>query len=123
MRTLRAFFNDALREATQGSTAYHAWMAVLTALMCCGAWAYSVQLREGMIVTNRQIKFDRVPAGKHVACIAPLRADPADPQVMAELQRGAADWPRYCKWIAIATAPDPQHVTIEVQPAPPPKAQ
>ena len=82
-----------------------------------------MSMREGMIVTNRQIKFERVPAGKHVACIAPLRADPADPQVMAELQRGAADWPLYCKWITIAAAPDPQHITIEVQPAPPPKAQ
>lgn len=52
MRTLRAFFNDSLREATQGSTAYHVWMAVLTALMCCGAWTYSIQLRDGMIVTG-----------------------------------------------------------------------
>lgn len=52
MRTLRAFFNDALREATQGSRTYHAWMALLTLLMCCGAWAYSVQLREGLVVTG-----------------------------------------------------------------------
>ena len=52
MRTLRAFFNDALREATQGSPTYHAWMGLLTLLMCCGAWAYSVQLREGLVVTG-----------------------------------------------------------------------
>jgi hypothetical protein len=78
----------------------------------------SYAMREGMIVSNRTIKFDEVPAGKHIACIAPLRADPADPAVIAELQRGAADWPLYCKWITIAAAPDPQHVTVEVQPPP-----
>lgn len=52
MRTLRDFFNDALREATQGSTGYHAWMGLLTFFMCCGAWAYSVQLRDGLVVTG-----------------------------------------------------------------------
>ena len=52
MRTLRGFFNDALREATQGSSGYHAWMGLLTLLMCCGAWAYAVQLRDGMVVTG-----------------------------------------------------------------------
>jgi protocatechuate 3,4-dioxygenase beta subunit len=75
-------------------------------------------MREGMIVSERTIKFDKVPAGKHIACIAPLRADPADPSVVAEMQRGAADWPLYCKWITIAAAPDPQHVTVDVKPAP-----
>jgi len=82
-----------------------------------------MSMREGMIVSNRQITFQRVPAGKHIACASPLRADPGDPQVMAELQRGAADWPLYCKWITIAAAPDPQHVTVEVLPAPAPKPQ
>ena len=52
MRILREFFNDALREATQGSTGYHAWMGLLTFFMCCGAWAYSVQLRDGLVVTG-----------------------------------------------------------------------
>jgi len=37
------------------------------------------------------------------------------------MQKGAADWPIYCKFVDIAAAPDPQHVTITVQPLPPPK--
>lgn len=46
------FVRDVLREATTGSRAYHAWMAALTLLMCAGAWAYSVQLTEGLAVTG-----------------------------------------------------------------------
>ena len=46
------FVRDVLREATTGSRAYHAWMAALTLLMCAGAWAYSVQLAEGLAVTG-----------------------------------------------------------------------
>ena len=80
-----------------------------------------LSMREGMIVTAQQIKLEKVPAGRVVACISPLRGDPGDPAVLAELQRGAADWPLYCKWVQIAAAPDPQHVTVEVQPAPAPK--
>ena len=72
-----------------------------------------------MIVTNRQVRFEKVPPGHHVACIAPLRADPADPSVLAELQRSAADWPLHCKWIDIAAAPDGQQVTVDVPPPPP----
>jgi hypothetical protein len=81
-----------------------------------GAKLGSYSMREGMIVTNKQLNFEKVPPGKHVACIAPLRADPADPQVMAELQRNTADWPLYCKWFTVAAAPDQQHVTVDVQP-------
>ena len=88
-----------------------------------GAKVGAMTTRDGMIVKDRQIAFARVPPGKHIGCIAPLRGDPADPQVLAELQRGAADWPLYCKWITIAAAPDPQHISIDVLPAPPPKAQ
>jgi uncharacterized GH25 family protein len=88
-----------------------------------GAKVGAMTTRDGMIVKDRQIAFARVPPGKHIGCIAPLRGDPADPQVLAELQRGAADWPLYCKWLTIAGAPDPQHVTIEVLPAPPPTAR
>jgi hypothetical protein len=85
-----------------------------------GSKVAKLSLREGMIVTQRQLKLDKVPAGRHISCIAPLRADPADPQVLAELQRGAADWPLYCKWVSIAAAPDLQHITVDVKPAPPP---
>ena len=45
MRTLRAFFNDALREATQGSRTYHAWMALLTLLInAVGLLGIAVQM-------------------------------------------------------------------------------
>ena len=49
---LLSFFLDALRYATQGTLRYHLWMAVLTLVMLVGAYAYLVQVREGMIVTG-----------------------------------------------------------------------
>ncbi len=52
MRALAGFIRDGLREATTGGRAYHLWMAALTLLMCVGAWAYSVQLDEGLKVTG-----------------------------------------------------------------------
>jgi protocatechuate 3,4-dioxygenase beta subunit len=78
-------------------------------------------LREGMIVAERQVKFDKIPAGRHVACVAPLHADPADPQVMAEVGRSSADWPLHCKWFEVHAAPDLQSVTVDVTPPPRPK--
>lgn len=51
-RDLRAFFADALHEATTGSPVYHAWMGSLTFVMLVGAWAYGVQLRQGLVVTG-----------------------------------------------------------------------
>jgi Ni/Fe-hydrogenase subunit HybB-like protein len=58
------FFLDGLHEVTQGSRAYHVWMAVLTFLMCCGAWAYSLQLREGLGVTGMH---DHVSWGLYIS--------------------------------------------------------
>ena len=84
-----------------------------------GARLTGYAVREGMIVTAKQVKFEKVTPGRVVACIAPLRADPADPTVMAELQRSAADWPLHCKWVEVTAAPDPQHITVDVQPPPP----
>ena len=52
MRALRTFLIDGLREVTQGGAAYHAWMAILTLIMLCGAYAYSVQLQQGLAVTG-----------------------------------------------------------------------
>jgi Ni/Fe-hydrogenase subunit HybB-like protein len=52
MPVLRQFLRDALHEATTGSRAYHLWMGLLTFLMCCGAYAYSVQLDQGLAVTG-----------------------------------------------------------------------
>ncbi|MBX9599634.1 MAG: polysulfide reductase NrfD [Bryobacteraceae bacterium] len=49
---LTGFLRDSLAEVTSGSAAYHAWMGLLTFLMLAGAFAYSVQLRQGMGVTG-----------------------------------------------------------------------
>jgi protocatechuate 3,4-dioxygenase beta subunit len=81
----------------------------------------SVDLHEGLIVDNQQIKFDKVTAGQHVLCAAPMRGDPRDPAVIAELQKDAVDWPIYCRFVDVATAPDPQLLTAPVQPVPPRK--
>ena len=61
------FVRDVLREATTGSRAYHAWMAALTLLMCAGAWAYSVQLAEGLAVTGMH---DSVSWGLYISNFA-----------------------------------------------------
>jgi molybdopterin-containing oxidoreductase family membrane subunit len=49
---LRAFVLTALDSATSGGRRYHVWMASLTAVILVGAYAYSVQLREGLGVTG-----------------------------------------------------------------------
>ena len=58
------FFRDAIAEVTHGSWAYHAWMAFLTLLMCFGAFAYSVQLREGLSATGM---YDSVSWGLYIS--------------------------------------------------------
>lgn len=64
---LRTFFSDVLREVTTGGRAYHVWMASLTLLMCVGAWAYSVQLTEGLAVTGMH---DSVSWGLYISNFA-----------------------------------------------------
>jgi len=49
---LKAFLLTALDSATSGGRRYHIWMGTLTAIMLFGAYAYSVQFREGLIVTG-----------------------------------------------------------------------
>ncbi len=61
---LFAFFLDALRTATQGGLRYHIWMGALTFLMLLGAFAYSVQIREGLIVTGMN---DHVSWGLYIS--------------------------------------------------------
>ncbi len=61
------FFRDSLREVTQGGVAYHLWMAALTLIMCCGAFAYSVQLREGLAATGMH---DKVSWGFYISNFA-----------------------------------------------------
>ena len=64
---LADFFREALRGVTTGDRGYHIWMGVLTLIMCCGAWAYSVQLMEGLAVTGMH---DRVSWGFYISNFA-----------------------------------------------------
>jgi len=52
MRGIAAFLRDGLRVATRGNATYHVWMGALSLVMLIGAYAYSVQLREGLAVTG-----------------------------------------------------------------------
>ena len=63
--SLVGFFVHGLREVTQGSVAYHVWMGTLTLVMLCGAYAYVVQLREGLAVTGMH---DHVSWGLYISC-------------------------------------------------------
>lgn len=64
---MTAFVRAVLREATTGGRAYHVWMASLTLVMCVGAWAYSVQLAEGLVVTGMH---DSVSWGLYISNFA-----------------------------------------------------
>jgi molybdopterin-containing oxidoreductase family membrane subunit len=48
----KAFLGDSFKLITSGSTAYHIWMSVLTAIMLIGTWAYYIQIDNGLIVTG-----------------------------------------------------------------------
>ena len=52
MSGLFAFIKDAFLVAASGRMRYHIWMACLTFLMIVGAYAYGIQLREGLHVTG-----------------------------------------------------------------------
>ena len=51
-KNLCTFFKDVLRWGTTGTTQYHCFMGILTFFMLLGAYAYSIQLRDGLIVTG-----------------------------------------------------------------------
>ncbi len=78
-----------------------------------------LEVREGMIVENRQIELSPIRLGRQLACITPLRGNPSDPAVLAELQSSQLDQPIYCKYVTITT--EGQLVVVDV--APPPPAQ
>ena len=63
--TLVGFLLDALREVTRGHALYHVWMALLTLVMLCAAFAYSIQLREGLAATGMH---DHVSWGLYISC-------------------------------------------------------
>lgn len=80
-----------------------------------------VDVKEGMIAAGRQIRFDAVRPGRYVACIAPLRGDPADPSVVAEMQQRLVDWPVSCIPVELAASPREHEIRVPTQAPPPPR--
>jgi Ni/Fe-hydrogenase subunit HybB-like protein len=64
MRSFFYFLRDGLDNATSGTLRYHLWMGVLTLVMLSGAYAYTIQLREGLIVTGM---YDYVSWGLYIS--------------------------------------------------------
>jgi molybdopterin-containing oxidoreductase family membrane subunit len=62
---LLGFFADSFREVSRGSVAYHVWMGALTLVMLGGAYAYAIQLRDGLAVTGMN---DHVSWGLYISC-------------------------------------------------------
>jgi Ni/Fe-hydrogenase subunit HybB-like protein len=61
---LKAFVLTAIDSATSGGRRYHLWMGGLTLVMLFGAYAYAVQLREGLAVTGMN---DHVSWGLYIS--------------------------------------------------------
>ena len=78
--------------------------------------ADTLDIREGMIVDQRRIQFDGLRPGPYIACISPLRGDPSDPAVLAEMQQNLVDWPIYCKPVTVAATPPVQELSVTVPP-------
>ncbi|MEQ1690131.1 MAG: sulfate reduction electron transfer complex DsrMKJOP subunit DsrP [Gemmatimonas sp.] len=61
---LKPFALSALRSATNGGRRYHVWMSILTLFMLAGAYAYFLQLRDGLGVTGMN---DHVSWGLYIS--------------------------------------------------------
>jgi molybdopterin-containing oxidoreductase family membrane subunit len=61
---LKAFFVTGLDSATSGGRRYHVWMGTLTLVMLIGAYAYWIQLRDGLAVTGMS---DHVSWGLYIS--------------------------------------------------------
>lgn len=64
IRAFGRFFKGGLNAAIRGNTAYHLWMGVLTLLMLAATYAYSIQIKEGLIVTGMN---DRISWGLYIS--------------------------------------------------------
>ena len=78
-----------------------------------------LEVREGMIVQDHQIELSPVRPGHQLACASPLRGNPKEPGVIAEMQQNVADWPITCRNVQIAPGVPRQEVVIDVPPLPP----
>lgn len=64
MSIIIQFVKDGIKSASSGNKTYHLWMGSLTLLMILGAYAYSVQLKEGLTVTGMS---DNVSWGLYIS--------------------------------------------------------
>ena len=64
IRIFGQFIKDGLNVATKGNAKYHLWMGTLTLLMLIATYAYSVQIKEGLIVTGMN---DRISWGLYIS--------------------------------------------------------
>lgn len=64
MKAFRQLILDSLNVATKGNRSYHLWMGLLTLIMLCAAYAYSVQIQEGLQVTGMN---DRISWGLYIS--------------------------------------------------------
>ena len=64
MQVFVQFIKDGFQSATKGNFTYHVWMGTLTALMLLGAFAFYIQLRDGLIVTGMS---DKVSWGLYIS--------------------------------------------------------
>lgn len=64
VKVFRRFIKDGLSVAIKGNTTYHIWMGALTLLMLMATFAYSIQVREGLIVTGMN---DRISWGLYIS--------------------------------------------------------
>ncbi|NIS90366.1 MAG: polysulfide reductase [Woeseiaceae bacterium] len=66
MNVVRFIF-DGIREMFRGPRIYWIWLAVLTAIIAFGAWNYSLQLADGLVVTGMS---DQVSWGFYISNFA-----------------------------------------------------
>ena len=64
VKAFRRFIRDGIWVATHGNTTYHIWMGILTLLMLAATYAYSIQIKEGLIVTGMN---DRISWGLYIS--------------------------------------------------------
>jgi molybdopterin-containing oxidoreductase family membrane subunit len=64
MQVFIQFIKDSFQSATRGNFTYHVWMGTLTVLMLLGAFAFYIQLRDGLVVTGMS---DKVSWGLYIS--------------------------------------------------------
>ncbi|MGB0430863.1 MAG: sulfate reduction electron transfer complex DsrMKJOP subunit DsrP [Bacteroidia bacterium] len=64
MKAVISLFKDSFTTIITGNRIYHIWMGLLTLIMLIGGYAYYIQVRDGLVVTNMS---DRVSWGLYIS--------------------------------------------------------